>query len=40
MGEAQADGIELEIEAPDLKDPSEWAPEGTEWGREERWRII
>ena len=36
MGEAQADGIELEIEAPDLKDPSEWAPEGTEWGREER----
>ena len=36
MGEAQADGVELEIEAPDLKDPSEWAPEGTEWGREER----
>jgi len=36
MGEAQADGIELEIEAPDFKDPSEWAPEGTEWGREER----
>ena len=36
MGEAQADGVELEIEAPELKDPSEWAPEGTEWGREER----
>ena len=36
MGEAQADGVELEIEAPDLKAPSEWAPEGTEWGREER----
>jgi hypothetical protein len=36
MGEAQAEGRELELEAPDLKDPSEWAPEGTEWGREER----
>ncbi len=36
MGEAQADGIELDLEAPDFKDPSEWAPEGTEWGREER----
>ncbi len=36
MGEAQADGIDLDLEAPELKDPSEWAPEGTEWGREER----
>ena len=36
MGEAQADGVDLDIEAPEFKDPSEWAPEGTEWGREER----
>ena len=36
MGEAQADGIDLDLEAPEFKDPSEWAPEGTEWGREER----
>ena len=36
FGKQKNDGIELEIEAPDLKDPSEWAPEGTEWGREER----
>ena len=36
MGEAQAEGIDLDIEPPDLKDPSEWATEGTEWGREER----
>ena len=36
MGEAQAEGIDLEIEPPDLKDPSEWATEGNEWGREER----
>ena len=36
MGEAQADGIDIEIEAPNLKDPQEWAIEGTEWGREER----
>ena len=36
MGEAQVDGVALDIEPPDLKDPSEWATEGTEWGREER----
>ncbi len=36
MGEAQADGIDFDVEAPDFKDPSEWTPEGTEWGREER----
>ena len=36
MGEAQADGIDIEIEPPNLKDPQEWAIEGTEWGREER----
>lgn len=36
MGEAQVDGVPLDIEPPDLKDPSEWATEGTEWGREER----
>jgi len=36
MGEAQADGIDLDLEAPEFKDPSEWAPKGTEWGREER----
>ncbi len=36
MGELQAEGSDLEIEAPDFKDPSEWATEGTEWGREER----
>ena len=36
MGEAQAEGIDLDIEPPDLKDPSEWATEGNEWGREER----
>ena len=36
MGEAQADGIELDIQPPTLKDPTEWATEGTEWGREER----
>ena len=36
MGELQAEGSDLEIEAPDFKDPSEWATEGNEWGREER----
>ena len=36
MGEAQEEGIDLDIQAPDFKDPSEWATEGTEWGREER----
>ena len=36
MGEAQAEGIDIDIEPPDLKDPSEWATEGNEWGREER----
>ena len=36
MGEAQADGIDLDLEALEFKDPSEWAPEGNEWGREER----
>ena len=36
MGEAQAEGRDFDIEAPDLKDPSEWATEGNEWGREER----
>ena len=36
MGELQAEGSDLEIEAPDFKDPSAWATEGTEWGREER----
>ena len=32
MGELQAEGSDLEIEPPDLKDPSAWATEGTEWG--------
>ena len=36
MGEAQAEGIDLDLEPPNFKDPSEWAMEGTEWGREER----
>ena len=36
MGELQAEGSDLEIEAPDFKDPSAWATQGTEWGREER----
>ena len=36
MGEAQTEGVDLDIEAPELKDPSEWATKGTEWGREER----
>ena len=36
MGEAQAEGRDFDIEAPDMKDPSEWATEGNEWGREER----
>lgn len=36
MREAQVDGVDLDIEAPELKDPSAWAPDGTEWGREER----
>ena len=36
MGEAQAEGVNLDIEIPEFKDPSDWAPEGTEWGREER----
>ena len=36
MGEAQTEGVDLDIEAPELKDPTEWATKGTEWGREER----
>ena len=36
MGEAQEEGIDLDIQAPELKDSSEWATKGTEWGREER----
>ena len=36
MGEAQEEGIDLDIQPPEFKDPSEWATEGTEWGREER----
>ena len=36
MGEAQAEGIDIDLEPPNFKDPSEWAMEGTEWGREER----
>ena len=36
MREAQVDGVDLDVQAPDFKDPSEWAPDGTEWGREER----
>ena len=36
MGEAQAEGVDLDLEPPNFKDPSEWAMEGTEWGREER----
>ena len=36
MGEAQAEGIDLDLEALELKDPSKWAPEGTVWGTEER----
>ena len=36
MGEAQADGIDFDLEVPEFKDPSEWAPKGTEGGRDER----
>ena len=36
MGEAQTEGVDLDMEAPELKDPTEWATKGTEWGREER----
>ena len=30
MGEAQSEGIDIEIEPPEFKDPSEWAPQGIE----------